>query len=114
MFKWTKELVIEESKKYKTRTEFSQKKSAAYKFARINGLLDEMVWLVRPKPKRSEINDYCVYCYIDECNKVAYIGLTDCPRKRHHEHFSNCKQNMKNEQISIVKKRNRKHFLNCE
>lgn len=90
MFKWTKESVIEESKKYKTRTEFSKKKSAAYKFARINGLLDEMSWLIKPKPTRSEINDYCVYGYIDEVNKVAYIGLTHCPRKRHNEHFSNC------------------------
>lgn len=89
MFRWTEELVIEESKKYVSRNEFARKRSAAYKFARVNGLLDKMVWLKKPTPKRSHINDYCVYSYVDEENKVAYVGLTHCKRKRHYEHITN-------------------------
>ena len=42
--KWTKELIFEESHKYKNRNEFSRKCSRAYSIARENGWLDEMVW----------------------------------------------------------------------
>lgn len=39
---WTKERVIEESKKYKTRSEFSKKSPTAYTMARIFGYMDEL------------------------------------------------------------------------
>jgi len=40
-----KENVIEESKKYSTRTEFKNGSSKAYEYARLNKWLDEMTWL---------------------------------------------------------------------
>lgn len=40
-----KENVIEESKKYKTRTEFKKKSGNAYDSARLNRWLNDMVWL---------------------------------------------------------------------
>ena len=46
--KWSKEKVFEESKKYTSRSDFGRKSSGAYKHARINKWLDEMIWL---KPK---------------------------------------------------------------
>lgn len=42
---WTYELCVEESKKYNSRNEFSKKSNGAYNMARINGWLDEFVWL---------------------------------------------------------------------
>lgn len=42
---WTYELCVEESKKYSSRNEFSKKSNGAYNMARINGWLDEFVWL---------------------------------------------------------------------
>lgn len=49
---WTKDRVFEESRKYKTRTEFEKGKQRAYQIARTNKWLDEMVWL---QPKRKKI-----------------------------------------------------------
>lgn len=46
---WNKENVIEESKKYTSKSEFGKKKSGAYHFALKNDLLKEMIWLKRPK-----------------------------------------------------------------
>ena len=42
---WTYELCVEESKKYSSRGEFGKKSNGAYNMARINGWLDEFVWL---------------------------------------------------------------------
>lgn len=49
--KWTKETVLEEGKKYSSRSEFKKKKSGAFRIAYMNGWLDEMIWLVRPTAK---------------------------------------------------------------
>lgn len=43
--KWTKANVLEESKKYSSRTEFCKKSKRAYEIASQNGWLDEMPWL---------------------------------------------------------------------
>lgn len=43
--KWTKANVLEESKKYSSRTEFCKKSKRAYETASKNGWLDEMPWL---------------------------------------------------------------------
>ena len=48
---WTKDRVFEESRKYKTRTDFEKGKQRAYQIARINKWLDEMIWL-QPKHKK--------------------------------------------------------------
>ena len=82
--KWNDELVIDESKKYTTRSEFEKGSGSAYYYARLHNLLDCMIWLKRP----DEFNGfrYCVYAYIDECNKVAYVGLTKNKNDRHFTH----------------------------
>lgn len=46
-----KDNVIEESKKYSTRTEFKRKSNNAYDAARLLGLLDSMTWLDRKDGK---------------------------------------------------------------
>ena len=49
--KWTKETVLEESKKYSSRSEFKKNKSGAFRIAYMNEWLDEMIWLVHPTAK---------------------------------------------------------------
>ena len=44
--KWTKEKVFEKAKEYKTRTEFHNNSTQAYRVARHNRWLEEMTWLV--------------------------------------------------------------------
>lgn len=48
-FFWNNVTVIEESKKYKTKTDFHKCKSGAYLYALKHNLLSQMVWLKQPK-----------------------------------------------------------------
>lgn len=80
--KWTKESLLEESKKYKTRTEFARKSNSAYKYSLKYNLLNEMTWLSNHIDNRPR----CVYVYEDLENKVAYIGLTVNKEERHIQH----------------------------
>lgn len=48
-----KEFILEESKKYKTRTEFMKENKSAYNAAQKYGWLKEMVWLPLQKPKKT-------------------------------------------------------------
>lgn len=50
-FKWTKEMVFEESRKYSSRNEFNKKNVSAYQVANKNNWLCEMVWLKTLKKK---------------------------------------------------------------
>ena len=50
-FKWTKEKVFEESRKYTFISEFQKKSSVAYRVSVKNGWLDEMTWLKRQRKK---------------------------------------------------------------
>lgn len=86
---WTKEKVIEESKKFSSRGEFALMNATAYRKARVNGWLDEMVWL---KDKRIDFtNDKidCVYAYEFEEYNSVYVGRTLVKRlkDRHYEHI---------------------------
>lgn len=47
--KWSKEKCIEESKKYKTRSQFQRNASQAFHKSMENGWIDEMTWLPSPK-----------------------------------------------------------------
>lgn len=47
--KWTKEKVIEESKKYQTKTEFAKHCSRGYEQSLQNGWINEMTWLIPQK-----------------------------------------------------------------
>ena len=82
MIRWTDELVINESKKFKTRTEFARKSNSAYKYSKRHNLIDEFYWLSKFVDDRPR----CVYAYVDEDNKVAYIGLTVNKQLRHLTH----------------------------
>ena len=60
---WTKERVLEESKKYKTRGEFHDKNGTAYGKARTKGWLDECTWLKDERIDFSNDKIDCVYAY---------------------------------------------------
>lgn len=68
--KWTsKEMVIEESKKYHSRSEFKRKAGGAYNHAKANGWLDEMIWLSKPNPKEKWTHDVV----IEESKKYEFL-----------------------------------------
>lgn len=79
-----KENVIQESKKYTSRKEFNKGCNRAWRVAIQNGWIDEMDWLI-PKEECYSGHNY-IYVYIDEKNKVAYVGLTSNKERRHKEH----------------------------
>jgi predicted GIY-YIG superfamily endonuclease len=76
IIKWTKDACINESKKYKSRYEFSEKSSGAYSVSLEKGWLDEFYWLV---PQRRE-NGYWTY---DRCYQEAKkcVSHTDFQQK---------------------------------
>lgn len=80
----THENVIEESKKYHSRGDFCNGSHSHYTYARRHNLLNDMLWL-KPKTNKHTEGHY-VYAYIDEQNKVAYIGQTMRPEERDNEH----------------------------
>lgn len=82
--RWTDEMLMEESRKYGTRTEFARRSNSAYKHSLRRGLLDRMPWLVRHTDDRPR----CVYAYEDHENMVAYIGLTVDKESRHRQHMT--------------------------
>ena len=88
---WTKEKVIEESKKYKTRGEFHDYNGTAYSKARTNGWLDEMVWLKDDRIDFSTDKVDCVYAYEFVDFNSVYIGRTLFRRvnERDKEHLFN-------------------------
>lgn len=80
----THEKVIEESKKYESRGDFCNGSHSHYTYARRHNLLNNMFWL---KPKtNNHIFAHCIYAYIDDKNKVAYIGQTMRFKDRDYEH----------------------------
>lgn len=86
---WTKERVVEESKKYKSRGEFAQLNGTAYHKARVNGWLDELTWLKDERIDLSNGKVDCVYAYEFEEYKSVYVGRTLIKRlkDRHYEHI---------------------------
>lgn len=51
-FKWSRENVFIESRKYTTRGSFKSECPTAYQAARKNGWLDEMIWLKQKYNKK--------------------------------------------------------------
>lgn len=80
----TKEDVVEESKKYNSRTEFNKKSHRAYEIARKNKWLDEMVWLNSKNVYLDKVDTVYKY-YFNEKNAV-YIGRTVYTELRDHQH----------------------------
>jgi hypothetical protein len=84
---WTKNKCLEESSRYKTRSEFNKFSSKAYQHAWQNGWLDEIcshMQLFGDKYKR------CIYAY-EFSDNSAYVGLTFNINIRHSNHISNMK-----------------------
>lgn len=85
---WTKkENVINEAKKYKTRKEFYTKSPSAYYAALKLDIINDFVWF---ENKVNYNEKDCVYAYVFEDLKYAYIGRTVSERlkRRDKEHFS--------------------------
>ena len=71
---WTKEKCEQESKKYKTRSEFSKYSNGAYTRACKNKWIDEYTWLPSYRNFDEPIDN--VYVYIFEEYKSVYVGRT--------------------------------------
>lgn len=83
---YTKEEVLTIARQYTTKNDFRKAVPNVYNSAQKKGWLEDITWFVTA-PKFNSHN-YCVYVYIDEDNKVAYVGLTVDKKKRHYEHSS--------------------------
>ncbi len=77
---WDDESVRHEASKYETKESFRKGSPGAYTYAKRNNMLDEFDWMIPNYSKQKR----CIYVYIDEENKVAYVGLT-CNKKQRHE-----------------------------
>lgn len=73
---WTKERVFEESRKYKSRGEFHDMCGTAYSKARVNGWLDELIWLKDERIHFNENKIDCVYAYEFQEKNAVYVGRT--------------------------------------
>ena len=86
---WTKkENVINEAKKYNSKKDFYTNSASAYYAALKLGILNEFTWFTK-KQDLTKLQD-CIYAYIFEDLKYAYIGRTLLERikQRDEEHFS--------------------------
>ena len=88
---WTKERCEEESRKYQTKKEFLKGCSAAHHAAVVNGWLDDYDWLIDKRIDIIKDKIDCVYVYVFEDTKTAYVGRTLIRRqkKRDKEHIFN-------------------------
>lgn len=83
--KWTYETCAEESKKYKTRSEFHKGAAGAYQKAFKKGWLDDYVWLNRGLEIYGSPD--CVYKYEFKEYNAVYIGRTINRGDRHWAHI---------------------------
>ena len=85
--KWYRDNVFEESKKYKTRSEFERNSSGAYDVARKNCWLDEMPWLKNEKIDIIKGKIDCIYQYYFKETNSIYIGRTVNRKRRDKQHL---------------------------
>ena len=102
-----KENVINESKKYTSRTDFKKKSNKAYEEARKNNFLNEMTWL-KPKNIYEEKID-SVYKYFFKEQNAIYIGRTINTNLRDLQH-----RNIENDTVYIFAKENNSIIPNME
>lgn len=88
---WNRERCEEEARKYKSKGEFLKGCSAAHHAAVVNGWLDNYDWLIDKRIDIIKDKIDCVYVYVFEDTKVAYVGRTLIRRqkKRDKEHIFN-------------------------
>lgn len=82
-----KENVILESKKYKSISLFKKECNGGWASAIKNNWINEIREYYNQFIEDNS-NKYCIYAYLDECNRVAYIGLTSNKEQRHNTHLS--------------------------
>lgn len=89
---WTKKKVFEVARNYSNKTDFEEKEPAAYSWASEYKILDKFDWMKpRNYDERKEEHNSTVYAYVDENDKVAYVGLTidKNSRQKSHKYSSN-------------------------
>ena len=88
---WNRERCREEAQKYKSKKEFLKGNAAAHHAAVINGWLDDYDWLIDKRIDIIKDKIDCVYVYVFEDTKAAYVGRTLIRRqkKRDKEHIFN-------------------------
>ncbi len=90
---YTKEEVFSIARQYTTKSEFRKAVPNVYNAAQKKGWLYEITWFMT-SPKYDQHN-YCIYVYVDEDNKVAYVGLTVNKSQRHYSHSTGYNRNGK-------------------
>lgn len=90
---YTKDEVFSIAHQYRTKSEFRKAVPNVYNAAQKKGWLYEITWFMT-SPKYDQHN-YCVYVYVDEDNKVAYVGLTVNKSQRHYSHSTGYNRNGK-------------------
>ena len=74
---WTPERVWDVAKQYSNKDEFKKNEPVARTWASKYGMIDKMSWMRSPTyDERRDNHDSEVYAYIDEENKVVYVGLS--------------------------------------
>lgn len=82
----TDEEIIEVAKKYTSYSEFYKKERNFYDLAHQRKLLPQFTWLIRKENLNGVVYSDNVYVYEFKQYKVAYIGRTIDPIRRHKEH----------------------------
>lgn len=81
MGSWNEKLVREEALKYSRKSDFHKCSSGAYLYAWKHNLLKDYDWFITEDNVKR-----CIYVYIDEENKYAYVGVTSNKEQRHIAH----------------------------
>lgn len=80
---WTKEKCEEESRKYKSRSEYKKGASGSYEAARVNNWIDNYFWLDNKNVVKERVDSIYGYFFDDE---TVYIGRTINPQNRDKDH----------------------------
>ena len=79
---WEVDEAINELKKYKSKTDVYKNNRSLYKYSKKNNLFIEVgIYNINKDNKKR-----CIYAYVDDINKVAYVGLTINKEERHETH----------------------------
>lgn len=100
--KWTEETCREESKKYKTRSDFSKQNESAYRNALKFGWINDYSWLKDERFDLFSDKIDCIYAYEFTEQKAVYVGRTLIKRQKERdwEHI------FKNDTVSKFAKEN--------
>lgn len=86
--KWDYDTCMQEAKKYKSRGEFQKGSNGAYSVALQNKWLNDYEWFDKIDNTYKHKRGHCIYVYVWEKEKVAYVGLTHLKQQRHRTHMT--------------------------